>query len=141
MSRVRSTLPRVEVIPPELCTRKEAAEILGLRPNSACAKSKRYKVLRFAEVVYKNKRVLLYNRKEVEALVYPIQPEDCISTKEASKLLNYCVNHPSAVTRFLARHGIPRKWQESRHSYFVYPRKEVEALREKLLTNPPRCHK
>ena len=141
MSKVKSDLPHLDAIPPELCTRKEAAAILGLHSNSACSKNKRYKHLRFTEVVYKGKRLLLYNKKEIEALVYPIEPEDCFSAKEASQLLNYCVNNPASVASFLVRHGVPRKWVASHHAYFAYSRKAVEALRDERLANPNRRRK
>lgn len=133
----KQSVPRIDSIPPELCTREEAAAILGLKhKNSACSASKRYKHLLFTEVVHNGRRKLLYNRKQVEALVYPIEPSDYITVAEASVMLNYSVNRPRACAPFLKKHGIPRKWVWNHHAYYVYSRKAVEALRDERLANP-----
>lgn len=133
----KQSVPHIDTIPPELCTREEAAAILGLKhTNSACSASKRYKQLLFTEVVHNGKRKMLFNRKQVESLVYPIKPDDYITVGEASTMLNYSVNRPCSCASLLKKHGIPRKWVWNHHAYFVYSRKAVEALRDERLANP-----
>ena len=128
----KQSIPRIDSIPPELCTRKEAAQILGLKhANSVCSRNKRYAHVKFAEVVYNGKRLHLYNRKQIESLTYPIEPDDYITAHEASILLNYCVNTPKSCSELLVKHSVPRKLVACHHSYYVYSRKAVEALREK----------
>ena len=134
-------LPRLDEIPPELCTRKEAAKILGVSYPSLRVNSPRFKNLRFTEVVYKGKRHVLFNRKEIQALVYPVfDYSDCITIEEASRMLNYCPNHPKTCAKLLVEHSIPRELVRGSHPYYVYSRKAVEELRAKRAANH-RCKK
>lgn len=133
----KQSVPHIDTIPPELCTREEAAAILGLKhSSSAGSANKRYKHLLYTEVVHNGKRKMLFNRNQVESLVYPLPPDDYITAEEANAMLNYSAKWPSSCASLLRKHGIPRKWVWNHHAYYVYSRKAVEALRDERLANP-----
>lgn len=65
--------PCIDSIPPELCTVAEIKKMLNL--NSYFRKdSPRYAHLRYTTVCYKGRSLVLFNRKEIEALRFPSAP-------------------------------------------------------------------
>ena len=116
----------LDEIPPELITRKEAAELLGIGVAGGC--NKRLRHLPCVEVVYKNRRIYVYNRTAVEALKYKPAPAGYITTREACKLLGYSSNCGTHVNDLMRKHNVPRKWITAHHSHFVWKKSAVEKL-------------
>lgn len=130
MPKPNSVLPHIDTIPSELCTREEAAKILGLRTAAALNLSnQRFSKLLYTEVVYKKFRVYLFNRKQVESLKYSEPPEGYITWREVDKLLGYNSNNNCTVLSIMKTYNVPRVWVKCHHSQFYYERKAVEALR------------
>ena len=128
------TQTRIDVIPPELCTQKEASQILGLKSSCNLCKEHRFQALQFAYVIYNGNRIKLYNRKAVEALKYEPRPDGYIDANEAQRILGITVtvNH-SAVLQIMKRYSVPRVWVKAHHSHWVWERKAVEKLKKLLV--------
>lgn len=129
MSYQRKTQISIDEIPAELCTRREATEILGLNNCGAFNSENRLMKLPTVHVVYKGNRIVLYNRRMIEALKYKPVPDGYISTKEACKILNRI--HESSAVWFMRRCGIERVWVERHHSGWYWNRAEVEAAKNR----------
>ena len=136
MKRDRAqTKIRLEEIPAELCTRKEAAVILGLK-GSAIGRNQRFKSLPFAYAVYKGKRIVLYNRKAVEALKYEPCPDGYINVKKAAAILGFKLESGGSSThtlKTLRKHGVQPKVVEAHHTFYVWERSAVEAVKKLLM--------
>jgi hypothetical protein len=121
------SLPSIDTIPPELCTRDEAAEILGLgRSSSLTARTSRFRKLRFARVRHNGTTKILYNRAEVERYKYPEKPEGYVDTTEAAAMLGF--QRATTAVEYLRKMGIPRKLMKASKPYYVYEKAHVEAL-------------
>lgn len=136
MKRDRAqTKIRIDKIPAELCTRKQAAEILGLH-GSAIGRNQRFKSLQFAYAVYKGKRIVLYNRKAVEALKYAPCPDGYVNVKDAASILGFklepCGGSEHTI-RTLRKHGVQCKLIKAHHSYLVWKREDVEKVKKLLM--------
>ena len=82
--------PKIDAIPPALCTVEEAARILGLKNRSSIDLRKpRFSKLSYALVSFKGSSIVLLNRKEVENLKHKPVPDGYITTREAGVLLGY----------------------------------------------------
>lgn len=138
MSRAK-TQTRIDSIPPELCTRAELEEILGIKCFPQLRKKKRFSKLRFAEVVYQGKLVLLYNREEVKALRYKGMPKGYILSKEAATLLGLNTLHESVV-QHLTEHGIKPLWVKAHHSYRAWKKSDIEAFARTYNKKPDSRH-
>lgn len=122
--------PRVDSIPPELCTIEEARVILGLKDRSAInRRSKRFQKLRYTRVCYNKSTITLFNRAEVEALLYKPIPKGYISLKEAKLLLGYSENtsDPTAFS-YLKNHNVPHILVKAHHSYYAWQESAVKQL-------------
>lgn len=121
------SLPSIDTIPPELCTRDEAAEILGLgRSSSLTAKSSRFRKLRFARVRHNGTTKVLYNRAEVERYKYPEKPEGYVDTTEAAAMLGF--QRATTAVEYLRKMGIPRKLMRASYPYYVFEKAHIKAL-------------
>ena len=120
-------LPRIETIPPELCTREEAAVILGLsRSSSLTARKPRFKKLRFARVVHNGTTKVLYNRAELERYKYPEKPEGYVDSTEAAAMLGFqCA---TTAVEYLRKMGIPRTLMKASYPYYIFEKAHVKAL-------------
>lgn len=118
---------RLDEIPAELCTRKEAMQMLGLKSNCTFGKEDRFKSLLFTYVVYKGKRIVLYNRKAVEALKYEPRPDGYLNAREVAKMLGYSLNNGSCyIHQIMQEYGVSRKLVKAHHPYYVWKREDVE---------------
>ena len=120
------TKTRIDEIPAELCTRKEALEILGLR--TTC--QHRTRSLPFSYVVYNGQRIILYNRKSVEALRYKPCPDGYVSTKEACKIIGISPKANDYLIKLLQKHSVNKIWVEAYHSYYAWKREDVECVKK-----------
>lgn len=128
MSYQRKTQICIDEIPAELCTRQEATEILGLNNGSAFTSEKRLMKLPTVHVVYKGNRIVLYNRRMIEALKYKPIPDGYISTKEACQILGR--TKESATVYFMRKHGLEPIWIKKHHSGWYWKRKDVENVKQ-----------
>lgn len=131
---------RIDEIPAELCTRKEAAAILGVHPSSFTNRD-RYKSLPFAYVVYKGHSLTLYNRKMIEALKYKPCPDGYISAIESAAILGFIHKNPpnavSTVRACMEKYGFQPKLVKAHHSYLVWKREDVERVKKMKTTSVP----
>lgn len=126
MNYTRKTETTLDEIPPELITRKQAAELLGIGVAGGC--NKRLRHLPCVEVVYNHRRIYVYNRKAVEALKYKPAPAGYITTREACELLGYSLRCGTHVSDLLRKHNVPNKMITAHHSHFVWKKSAVEKL-------------
>lgn len=131
------TQTRIDKIPDELCTQKEALQILGLKASCNLGTEHRFQSLQFAFVIYNGYRIKLYNRKAVEALKYQPPPDGYVDAKEVQRIWGITVNQ-SAVLQLMKRHSVPRVWVKAHHSYWVWERKAVEKLKKCTFQEKPR---
>ena len=124
-------LIRIDAIPPELCTRREAAEILGLKCyENVHHNHKRFKNLRFTTVSLNGQKTTLFNRKEVEALRYKPAPEGYLTTRQAGDIIGFPSGaNFTTIYSFLKRRKVTQAVVQAHHNYYVWKRKEVEKLR------------
>lgn len=122
--------PRVDSIPPELCTIEEARVILGLKDRSAInMRSKRFQKLRYTRVCYNKTTITLFNRAEVEALRYKPIPQGYITLKKAKLLLGYsATTSDSTALSCLKKHNIPRVLVKAHHSHLAWQESAVKQL-------------
>lgn len=138
MSYTPKTAIRLTSVPPQLCTRKELCEILGMRPTSGRAyhANKRLRTLRYTPVILNGKHTFLYNRAEVEALKYPDPPANHVNTYEAAQLLG--LSHwkfpacASNVKVILRKHGLTPILVYSAHPSHYWDKTAVLAIKDKL---------
>lgn len=125
---------RINSIPPELCTAKEACEILGIK--SISPHKPRFKHLHFSQVCYMGTSVTLYNRKEIEALCYKPAPKGYVSTKEAKLILGY-PETTSDTTALLCMkyHNVPRVFVQAHHPHYAWQLHAVQQLAKKRQEN------
>lgn len=115
------------MIPSELVTRKEAMEILGIK-SDAVFNRKRFNSLRYTAVIYKGSQIILYNRKEVEALKYKPCPDGYINIEEAMKILGLASK--SHICDLLRDHGLIPVRVKAHHSYYAWNREAVENVKK-----------
>lgn len=128
------TQTRIEEIPAELCTQKEALQILGLKSSCNLGTEHRFQSLQFAYVVYKGYRIKLYNRKAIEALKYQPPPDGYVDANEVQRILGITVTGDrSAVLKLMKRYSVPRVWVKAHHSHWVWERTAVEKLKKQLV--------
>lgn len=130
MSEPVKTKIRIDEIPAELCTRKEAAQILGCRAKSASliGANTRFRHLPAVKVIYHGHSILLYNRKMVESMKYMPAPDGYITTKDAGLILG--LKSIGGIQRLLRQHGLQPKTVKRHHSFLVWKRDEVEKVKK-----------
>lgn len=125
--------PRIDSIPPELCTAEEAAQILGLKSRWSLNLSiPRYKSLKYALVTFNGKQISLFNRKDIEALRHRPAPEGYITTREAGNILGYTPDTLlPTIYACLKKHEVPRLRMKAAHAFMVWLEKDVREVAKK----------
>lgn len=120
--------PRIDAIPPELCTTEEAMAILDLKAIGSL-RSNRFKKLRFTIVCHNGRQKKLYNRKEIESYRYDPPPAGYVSTREAKSILGYSEKYAdSYATSYLKKHNAPHVLVKAHHSYYAWEEDTVRHI-------------
>ncbi len=122
-------LARIDTIPQQLCTRKEAAAILGVTPNRHTMDTYHKRGLRHTTVSLKKYgKIALYNREEVHTYAPIPIPADRILLKDLITIVATKTNHTYTASR---ANGVLRRFNcnpsplSPKHPILTWPRKQA----------------
>lgn len=126
------TKDRIDTIPPQLCTRKEAAALLGVTPNKQAMSTYHKRGLRYATVILKKYgKIALYNREEVHTYAPIPPPADRIILKDLITIVAAKTNRTYTASRaneVLRRFNCNPSPLSPKHPTLTWPKEESIAI-------------
>lgn len=125
-------LTRIDTIPQQLCTRKEAAAILGVHPSKHTMSTYHKRGLRHTTVILKKYgKIALYNREEVHTYAPIPIPAARILLKDLITIVASKTNHTYTASR---ANGVLRRFNcnpsplSPKHPTLTWPKEESIAI-------------
>ena len=126
------TYPKIDTIPDCLCTRAEAAAILGITRSKNTMSTYHKRGLRYTTVRLKAYgRVALYNREEVKTYAPIPIPPDRILLKDLISLVAQKTNHTFTASRangLLRHHNCNPSPLSPKHAALTWPKEAALAI-------------